>query len=147
VSLKEQSHEIFDLWVFLSYCIPGSSDSWAKAVSNIDSYSWSYSTTKIDSAQCYLTQSRLCLNFNVLPCSKQDHLWPFCYAVALMASAKTETWVFRAMQHWAEFLQHFFHDPVLCSAEWSRLCYIAQSHLHLWLSLWIRKHLQNYITH
>jgi hypothetical protein len=38
-TLKEQSHEIFDLWFFSSNNTPGSSDSWDKAVLNIDSNS------------------------------------------------------------------------------------------------------------
>jgi hypothetical protein len=38
-----QSHEIFDLWFFLSNCTPGSPDSWAKSVLHIDSNSRSNS--------------------------------------------------------------------------------------------------------
>jgi hypothetical protein len=43
-----------------------SSDSWAKEVSNIESYSGRYSTTKIANFQ-----------FILLPWGRQDHLWPF----------------------------------------------------------------------
>jgi hypothetical protein len=38
MNLKGQSREIFDLLGFSSNNTPGSHDSWAKAVSNIDSF-------------------------------------------------------------------------------------------------------------
>jgi hypothetical protein len=47
--LKGQSHKI-STSVFLSNNTAGSTDLWAKVVSNVDSYSHRYSTTKIDSA-------------------------------------------------------------------------------------------------
>jgi hypothetical protein len=47
MALKGQPHEIFDLWFFSSNNTPGSTDSWASAVSNIDSYSRRFLTTKI----------------------------------------------------------------------------------------------------
>jgi hypothetical protein len=49
---------IFDLWIFSSNNTPGSTDSWAKAVPSIDSYSLRYLTMKIDCALCCIARSR-----------------------------------------------------------------------------------------
>jgi hypothetical protein len=57
-SLKRQCHEIFDPRIFSLNCTPGSPDSWAKTVLHIDSNSWSYSTSKIDSALCRIARSQ-----------------------------------------------------------------------------------------
>jgi hypothetical protein len=54
--LKGQSHEIFDPRFFSANITPGSLDSWAKAVLNINSYSRRYSIFKFDSAQCRKAQ-------------------------------------------------------------------------------------------
>jgi hypothetical protein len=43
ITLKGQSHEIFDLWFFSSNCTPRSPDSCAKTVLHIDSNSQSNS--------------------------------------------------------------------------------------------------------
>jgi hypothetical protein len=55
ICAKGQSHEIFNLWFFSSNDTPWSTGSWVKAVSNIDSYSRRYSTTKIANFQFYFT--------------------------------------------------------------------------------------------
>jgi hypothetical protein len=59
LSLKGQSHEIFDPRFFVLNCTPGSPDSWAKTVLHLDSNSRSYSRTNIDSALCRIARSRL----------------------------------------------------------------------------------------
>jgi hypothetical protein len=73
---KGQSHE--------SNNTPRSTDSCAKPVSNIDSYSQRYSAT-----------NSLIFHLILLPWGWQDHLWSFlCYTVALTAVTKAETLVF-----------------------------------------------------
>jgi hypothetical protein len=46
LTIKGQSHKIFYLWFFSPNNITGATDSWAKAVSNIDSCLRRYTTTK-----------------------------------------------------------------------------------------------------
>jgi hypothetical protein len=56
ILLKGTVSQDFLTLFFLSSCTPRFSDSWAKAVSNIASYSRSCLTTKIDSAQGYIAR-------------------------------------------------------------------------------------------
>jgi hypothetical protein len=58
IPLKGQSHEIFDPRFFSANSSPGSPDSWAKAILNINSYSRRYSIFKFDSALCRIARSR-----------------------------------------------------------------------------------------
>jgi hypothetical protein len=109
VTLKIQSHEISDLWVFSSNNTPGSTDSWAKAVSNIDSHLRRYSTMKIAKFQFYFTAMGLA----------RSPMTIFCYTVALTAVIKAETLVFRlcTKTHSAGFLlKIFICNSALCNS-------------------------------
>jgi hypothetical protein len=55
VSLKGQSHEIFDPWFFSLNGIPGSPDSWAKTVLNVDSNSHSAEQCCGSGIHCFFT--------------------------------------------------------------------------------------------
>jgi hypothetical protein len=96
----------FQPLLFSSNNTPGPTDSWDKAVSNIDSYSRRYSTWKIANFQFYFTTW-----------GRQDHLWYFFAKLMLQRLLqKQKQWFFdhalrkkpRAMMHSAEiFLKEF----------------------------------------
>jgi hypothetical protein len=114
--LTSESHEIFDLWFFSSNTTPGSTDSWAKAVSNIDSYSRRYMTTK----------------FSILfYCHRVGKIiyGLFCYTVVLTAVKKAETFVFwlRTVRK-KSALWCIARSRALCNSVWnSRLRAILHS--------------------
>jgi hypothetical protein len=147
-TLKGQSHEIFDLWFFFFNCTPGSPDSWAKAVSNIDSYLRSYSTTKIESALCNTARTFLLDNRQLsilLYCHGVSKIICGCFLLYCFFNGRYKSrnigvWL-RTVQkkktpHYVT-LQHFSQGHMLCTTEWSRLrvIFIVRSHIYLWLSL------------
>jgi hypothetical protein len=83
--VKGQSHEIFNLWFFPSNNTPRSTYSWAKAVSNIESYLRRYSTTKLDSTLCCIARSNLYLRISLQICRgpKISRDCPFKYCILL----------------------------------------------------------------
>jgi hypothetical protein len=94
------------------YGTPETTDSWAKAVSNVDSYSRRYSTTKIAKFQLYFTAMG----------QARSPMALFCYTVALTAVTKAETFLLRAVQK-------KLRDSALCCIAWSlKKSFICDTH-------------------
>jgi hypothetical protein len=158
--IKRTVSRDFGTQFFLSNNAPGSTDSWAKAVSHIDSYLRRYSTTKIDSALCYIVQSQLffvrwssIFNFILLPWERQYHIWSFfailllCYKSRNILTPRSFKQSLSATLRYAtqrEIQAKFFLRAMLHGVESTPR--IAQSHLYLRISRRIRNHMQKWLN-
>jgi hypothetical protein len=122
VSLKGTVARDFRPSVFSSINNNGPPDSWAKAVSNINSYSGRYSIMKIDSTLCYIVWSR----FLVLAIQK---LFYFLLQTIGREDPIWMVFVRLLLYFWLQRPKVYGIDSALCKIN-SAQCYIARKQFH-----------------